>query len=267
MRKLVRSLVFVFPALAAVALVTSMAGQSLNNPQHQLAAEDSVFDSDTPVSWLQEFVPDRQAFWDNSKNWTTNYGPAYRDTVLNPSNFLACSPQFALCFHSGPDPYPCHISPDGRSADCLCKVGASTNYTLITAILNYPVYSDTISACGADGALCTQMDQAPVCKYLSGGALIPGADVISTYDHDSLEEILKAIFEHKAGLVKCQKGPYAGCMTAPCKLNGNGTANCTCPVFYGEFQLTGKDAQCSLGGDLIPSASYNPMTPKNSNTN
>ena len=64
-----------------------------------------------------------------------------------------------------------------------------------------------------------------------GGALIPGANIISTYDHDSLEEIIKAIFEHKAGLKKCPKGPYAACMTAPCKLNNNGTANCKCPVF------------------------------------
>ena len=127
------------------------------------------------------------------------------------------------------------------------------------------MYNATVSTCGADGALCTQTDQAPVCKYISGGALIPGADVISTYDHDSLEEIIQAVFQHKAGLVRCPKGPYAGCMTAPCKLNDNGTANCKCPVFYGEFQLTGKDAQCSLGGDLIPSASYNPAVPKASN--
>jgi hypothetical protein len=123
------------------------------------------------------------------------------------------------------------------------------------------VYSATVNTCGADGSLCTQPDQAPVCQYISGGALIPGADVISTYDHDSLEEILKAVFEHKAGLTKCPKGPYAGCMTAPCRLNSDGTANCKCPVFYGEFQLTGKGAQCSLGGDLIPSASYNPSVP------
>jgi len=263
-RKHLSLLVFVLPVLFVLTGVNPMPAQSAAKDQPRLVAEDdAAFDTEFPVSWLQQFVPDWRPFWDDSKNWTTNYGPAYRDTVLNITNFLACSPQFALCFHSGPPPYPCHISPDGRSANCLCPVQTATNYTLITAILNYSVYTATVNACRADGARCTQTDQAPVCKYLSGGALIPGAEVISTYDHDSLEEIIKAIFQHKAGLKKCRKGPYAACMTAPCKLNDNGTANCKCPVFYGEFQLTGKDAQCSLGGDLIPSASYNPGEPVN----
>ena len=45
------------------------------------------------------FVPNSQEFWDFSKNWTTNYGPAYRDVVVEArSNFLACTSQFALCF-------------------------------------------------------------------------------------------------------------------------------------------------------------------------
>ncbi len=259
MRKSSSLLVFVLLELGALVVANPMSAQSVVNSQPRLAAEEGApLDAQVPVRWLQQFVPDWRPFWDDSRNWTTNYGPAYRDTVLSPSNFLACSPQFALCFHSGPDPHPCHISLDGRSADCVCTVATSTNYALITSILNHDVYAATVTACRADGALCTQTDQAPVCQYLSGGALIPGADVISTYDHDSLEEIIKAIFEHKAGLKKCPKGPYAACMTAPCKLNNNGTANCKCPVFYGEFQLTGKDAQCSLGGDLIPSASYNP---------
>lgn len=49
-------------------------------------------------------------------------------------------------------------------------------------------------------------------------------------------------------------------MTAPCELNSDGsTANCKCPVFYGKFQLIGHNAQCSLGGDLVPSASYIPL--------
>jgi hypothetical protein len=37
--------------------------------------------------------------WDFSKNWTTNYGPAYRDVVVEARfNFLVCTSQFALCF-------------------------------------------------------------------------------------------------------------------------------------------------------------------------
>jgi hypothetical protein len=48
-------------------------------------------------------------------------------------------------------------------------------------------------------------------------------------------------------------------MTAPCTLSADGsTATCKCPVFYGTFQLAGKNQQCSLAGDLVPSASYIP---------
>ena len=47
-------------------------------------------------------------------------------------------------------------------------------------------------------------------------------------------------------------------MTAPCTFTKNGQAECTCPVFWGRFQLTGEDAACDLGGDLVPSASYTP---------
>jgi hypothetical protein len=62
------------------------------------------------------FVPDSLEFWDFSKNWTTNYGPAYRDVVVEArSNFLACTSQFALCFHSGPPPLPCKLTKDVAS--------------------------------------------------------------------------------------------------------------------------------------------------------
>ena len=57
----------------------------------------------------------------------------------------------------------------------------------------------------------------------------------------------------------CDKGPYAGCMTAPCKLNKDGTATCKCPVFYGRFQLVHTQASCQLGGGLVNSASYSPL--------
>src|SRR5271155_5146492 len=43
------------------------------------------------------FVPNSQEFWDSSKNWPTNFGPAYRDTVTALSNFLPCTGKFALC--------------------------------------------------------------------------------------------------------------------------------------------------------------------------
>jgi hypothetical protein len=33
-----------------------------------------------------QFVPNSQSVWDSSKNWTANFGPAYRDTVESPCN-------------------------------------------------------------------------------------------------------------------------------------------------------------------------------------
>lgn len=218
-----------------------------------------------PARSQAQFVPDSQLFWDNSKNWTTNFGPAYRDTILQPSQLLACFGKVAVCFHSGPLPYPCRISADGRSANCLCSVSTSFNYTLLTAILNYPVYSATVQKCGLDGAGCPRVGDAPVCKFLRRGALIPGADVISTFDPFAVSEFGTALATGPGAtgtgtVTNCPKAPYAACMTAPCNLNRDGsTASCKCPVFYGKFQLPGSDAQCNLGGNLVPSASYIPL--------
>lgn len=261
MRKISR-LIFVCSLLLSFVLVNSLAAQTVSKTRPPLSAEFAP-EADTPVSWLPQFVPDWRPFWDNSKNWTTNYGPAYRDTVVQYSQMLACTGQFALCFHSGPEPYPCHMSPDGRSADCKCMVLNSKNYTLMTAILNYPVYADTLALCGPDGSLCAGDNQAPVCKYIQNANLIPGAEVLSTYDPDSRQSIIDAVTKGTP-ITRCSKAPYAGCMTAPCQLNGDGTANCKCPVFYGNFQLTGEGASCSLGGDLIPSASYSPALDRTS---
>ncbi|MGB8768480.1 MAG: hypothetical protein WCC92_02625 [Candidatus Korobacteraceae bacterium] len=248
----------VLPLLLGYGLAIPMVAQSLNS-QKRVASESPSYWND-PTNWIQQFVPDSRPFWDNSKNWTSNYGPAYRDTLESPSQMLACSTQFALCFHSGAEPYPCTLSPDGRSANCLCTVATTTNYTLIDAILNYPVYVATVQACCPDGSGCPGVGQAPVCNYLNGGTLIPGANVISTYDPGSRSAILAAFASTKPAVTVCPKGPYAACMTAPCQLNADGsTANCKCPVFYGKFQLVGSSAQCSLGGDLVPSASYIPQ--------
>jgi len=221
-------------------------------------------DAAGPPRGPSHFVPNSQSFWDFSKNWTTNYGPAYRDTVLAHSNFLPCTGQFALCFHSGAEPLPCRLTADGRFANCTCTVLDGTNFVLITAILNHPVYLDTINQCGADGAGCQNLDAAPVCEFLRNGRLIPGAQVISTYDPDVTQRIRDEITTPSNLLTNCPSDPsvpslpFAGCMTAPCKLTKEGTAECLCPVFWGRFQLVGENAQCALGGGLVPSASYNP---------
>lgn len=207
------------------------------------------------------FVPNSQEFWDFSKNWTTNYGPAYRDTVNAPSNFVPCTGQYALCFGSGPEPLPCTLTPDGRFANCKCVVRTGLNFVLITAILNETVYQDTVHECGDDGTKCAKVpDKAPVCKAMHDGTLIPGADVISDYSPDVQSDLVELISnaDAKPPLTICPKGPYAGCMTAPCKFTPSGDAECSCPIFWGIFQLVQADAQCTLNDDLVWSASYDP---------
>jgi hypothetical protein len=258
MRPLKWVLASVFLALLGCSLVSPVAAQTSSSLPQPTSGSASYWDD--PVNWKQQFVPDSPLFWDDSRHWTTNYGPAYRDTMILPTQMLACTGQFALCFHSGPEPYPCTLSPDGRSADCKCMVLNTTNYTLLTAILNYPVYQATFNACGQYGAGCLPTNKAPVCKYLQGGALIPGADIISTYDPQAQTEIVKAL-NKQSPVTTCPKGPFAACMTAPCTLSADGsaTATCKCPVFNGRFTLQGEAQACSLTGGLIPSASYIPL--------
>jgi hypothetical protein len=212
--------------------------------------------------WRFHFVPNSQAFWDFSKNWTTNYGPAYRDTVEQPENMVPCTGRYALCFESGPEPLPCELSKDGRFANCTCTVREGINFVLISAILNHKVYLETIKVCGADGSDCPidQPDKAPVCKAIQKGKLIPGADLISTFGPDEQTKVVNALAAAPStdNLTICPKGPYAGCMTAPCEKTKNGLAQCSCPVFYGIFQLHATGVQCTLEDDLVWSASYTP---------
>lgn len=214
------------------------------------------------------YLPDSRAFWNNSKNWTTNFGPAYRDTVEQTSNFVPCTGQYALCFKSGPEPLPCHMDKDGRFAHCKCTVETGLNFVTISSILNYKVYQETIAVCGTDGSGCSKtIDKAPVCKYLRNGRLLPGADVLSDFSPQHQNDLSNAMAQRSSasGITHCDKAPYAGCMTASCQFR-HGYAECDCPVFYGKFQLTQADAQCDLGGDLIWSASYVPALDSSATT-
>jgi hypothetical protein len=202
--------------------------------------------------------PNRIEFWENSEHWTTNFGPAFRGTVQGASYFLPCTEQFALCFQSGAAPDTCTVDSTGRFAKCICTVNTSENFVLIGAILNYNVYQQTVAACGIDGSGCQKSDSAPVCQSLTNGKLIPGAKVISTYDVTSYNDVIAALQEGTSAVTQCT-GAYAECMTAGCQLQKDGNALCKCPIFHGKFQLIGPNAQCSLGSNLVPSASYSPL--------
>ena len=205
------------------------------------------------------FVPNDQKFWDNSENWTTDYGPAYRDTVLAPENMVACNGPFALCFTSGPEPLPCVPTPSGRFANCTCTAHTGPNFVLINAILNYDVWLETVAKCDPTGSGCglDNVNVAPVCTAINSGKLIKGADLISTFDPSSRQAVIDIIEGQLKPLV-CPKAPYAACMTAACKQKKGEDPVCTCPVFNGVFQLPTPGAACDPGDNLIPSSSFSP---------
>jgi hypothetical protein len=207
------------------------------------------------VHSAQNMVPNDLKFWDNSENWTTDYGPAYRDTLEKLENMVPCTGQFALCFTSGTEALPCEITKDGRFANCTCTAQTGLNFVLISAILNYEVWLDTVNTC-KDGSLCTVPDTAPVCAAIKSGKFINGADLISTFDTQAQASLAQAI-DVEPPLV-CPKAPYAACMTAPCKQKKGQNPVCSCPVFDGVFQLPTPGATCDAGEGLIPSASFNP---------
>jgi hypothetical protein len=207
------------------------------------------------------FVPNDQKFWDNSANWTTNYGPAYRDTVEAPENMVACDGPFALCFTSGPEPLPCKPTPDGRFANCTCTAHTGLNFVLINAILNYEVWLDTVATCGPTGSGCgiKNVNRAPVCAAIKSGKFIKGADLISTFDPNAQVVIEDVLEGQQPPPLLCPKAPYAACMTAPCKQKKGENPVCSCPVFDGVFQLPTPGAVCDAGNNLIPSASFAPL--------
>jgi len=179
-------------------------------------------------------------------------------------NFLPCTGQYALCASSGPAPWPCTLSPDGRFANCRCPVKSGRSYVVITSILNYQVYQETVKVCGTDGRGCAATpDKAPVCQAISEGRLIPGADVISTFSASPPAAVAQSRLlapAKSSALTICPKAAYAGCMTAPCKMTTAGFAECSCPVFWGTFQVPQNHAQCNLRDHLVWSGSYDPSS-------
>ncbi len=204
------------------------------------------------------FVPNSHPFWSNPENWTTEFGPAYANILLAPSNFVPCrGGPYALCYYSGPSSGPedlsCTLSADGKYANCQCfDIPYGVYFVDINAILNYSVYQDTIAQCGSDGSKCAMLNSAPVCQSVNQGNLIPGAKMFSTFSFDCVPT-------NGIGQTSCTTAPYAGCMTAPCSAtNQPGIVQCSCPTFSGPYQV-GQNAQtCTLGDGLVWSAAYAP---------
>lgn len=205
------------------------------------------------------FVPNSWNFWSDSSNWTTTYGPAYADVLLQSSNFVPCrGGPYALCYYSGPSSGPqnlsCTLTPDGRYANCQCyDIPYGVYFVDINAILNDKVYMQTVAQCGTDGSSCQTLNSAPVCQSVNQGNLMPGSTIYSTFSFDCVPT-------NGLGQTDCSSAPYAGCMTAPCSLDSQsaGLVDCSCPVFDGPYQVGQNEQACTLGGDLVWSAAYAP---------
>ena len=207
------------------------------------------------------FVPNSRAFWSNPQNWTTGYGPAYANILLEASNFVPCrGGPFALCYYSGPNSGPedlsCTLTPDGEYANCQCfDIPYGVYFVDINAILNYSVYQNTVAQCGSDGSKCATVNSAPVCQSVNQGKLIPGATMYSTFSFDCIPT-------NGIGQTSCTTAPYAGCMTAPClATNQPGIVRCSCPTFPGPYQVGQNGQACTLGDGLVWSAAYAPPAP------
>src|ERR1700722_1808053 len=104
--RLTLRLLFIFLALFAA----SCGGDSSRSP--------------APTPFVH-FVPNSHAFWSNPDNWTTDYGPAYANILVESTNFVPCrGGPYALCYYSGPSGPPedlsCTLTPDGLYANCNC---------------------------------------------------------------------------------------------------------------------------------------------------
>ncbi|HEX7180922.1 MAG TPA: hypothetical protein VF756_03710 [Thermoanaerobaculia bacterium] len=191
---------------------------------------------------------------------TSIHGPARADIIVaGEKNMLPCSGgAYALCYYSGPSPMPCKIDREKNVALCECYGYESSTqdykyFVDINAILNTCVYIETARKCLPDGSNCTSENSAPVCAYINRNALMPNADLVSTFS-------TAKVAQYGQGCTQCH-GLYAGCMTAPCtkKTNEQGQpiVVCECPLANGSFQVGQNGATCNLGNDLVWSAAYN----------
>lgn len=189
--------------------------------------------------------------------------PAYADLIVDgANNFLPCKGgPFALCFYSGPEgPLPCRVDgPLDTNAECTCIEVPYGNYFVdILSILDQATYLKTVEACGLDGSRCSTTNSAPVCDIINADKLFPGADMISVFSFNCAREL-------SIGQTACHPGVYAGCMTAPCYRQEDGSVRCLCPTYSGNYQVgqTFSDgaAGCELGDGLVWSASNNINTP------
>jgi hypothetical protein len=201
---------------------------------------------------------------------TTAFGPARADVILTPTNFLACTGtyagDYALCYYSGTGDLPCILSDDKREATCTCYQESGSYYVSIYGILDPTLYAATIEACGKYGSHCLNLgDQiiafetgelpqkrsAPVCEAIQAQTI--DNNLFSTFSFEGARG--------QIGQTSCNVGFYAGCMTAPCVGTDDNLARCTCPTFFGPYQVGQDGVTCYLGSGNPANGTYDSYSP------
>ncbi|CAE8591983.1 unnamed protein product [Polarella glacialis] len=195
----------------------------------------------------------RASAWELNTEPTTPWGPAWSDTILSyAADFVVCEGPYALCYYAGcesKDVSGDWIQNATTTASCPCEVHDGLYMVMINAILDKDVWRSTREKCPMGTLSCKLPNSAPACDKINKANFIPGAERISTFAFDNLTNKERWPFEK----TDCGSGPFAACMTAPCRLSADGkAATCECPVYDGPFQVQASN-KCDLGRGKVPS--------------
>mmetsp|Transcript_64790 Transcript_64790/g.163129 ORF Transcript_64790/g.163129 Transcript_64790/m.163129 type:complete len:561 (-) Transcript_64790:187-1869(-) len=189
----------------------------------------------------------------NAQN-TTPWGPPWADAILSAkADFVVCRGHYALCFYAQCEP---RVAAGGwiqglaATADCPCEVHSGLYAVMVNAILDKEAWQATREHCPMGGLSCVAPNSAPVCDHINKGDFIPGASLISAFGTtDALQP-----GRWPGSSRQCDKGPFAACMTAPCRMADDGkTTMCECPIYdQGPFNVQSAIA-CRPEGSSVPS--------------
>lgn len=183
---------------------------------------------------------------------TTDFGPAWADIILTPSDFLPCYGPYALC-----DQAQCLPDSTDNTSACPCLELYGLNFVIINAILNQEVYQETVAYCSANPGACTLPNGAPVCQALNQRTFYPSPLTarVSTFS------LYGASLNPTGTLCTDQPGLYAGCMTAACfgpetfdSIDNLFYVSCECPNYIGPFQLGQDNVSCNILPEVYSAA-------------
>lgn len=202
-----------------------------------------------------------KAFELNVQN-TTPWGPAWADAILSEvADFVPCRGPYALCFYA-----LCQerqqtgdwVQGTFRTVDCPCSNHDGIYMVMINGILDKGLWQATRDKCPMGSVSCPMPNSAPVCDSINSGTFLGGSSRISAFGFDTLKPSLWPL-----SVTQCDKGPFAACMTAPCKSAADGKSSiCECPIFdKSEFQVQKSNACAPSDGSVPSGFNFQPTPP------